>query len=239
MDDIPALVEDFFTASATGTATQNKFRDLLPVSIGFLLSTGVKLGDIPNDNQIKQLDDYLQTVKNIMGKFYSASTIGDWKSITAKFFTFNAQKGEAQMTIPEDTITADIPLSEEPETDRAGLVPEPETIATENTGIIPAQNSALTAEKVQTAQPDETPIQQEMTDNTQEKRKPGRPIKGDEGRDKKITVNIPTSIFLDIKDMANIDNVTFPDCVNAILENAVNDRWDDIQAIRALRARRH
>lgn len=203
MDDIPALVEDFFTASGKGEATKDKFRDLLPVSIRFLLSSGVNLGDIPNDDNIKHLDDYLQTVPNRMGKTYSASTIGDWERITNEFFTYRHKtKGEAQMTIPEDTITDDIPMSE--------------------------------------AQPDETPIQQNMTaDNETEKRKPGRPIKGDEGRDKKITVNIPTSIFNDIKDMANIDNVTFPDCVNAILENAVNDRWDDIQAIRALRARRH
>lgn len=202
MDDIPALVEAFFTASETGEATKDKFRDLLPVSIGFLLSIGIKLGDIPNDDQIKQLDDYLQTVPNRMGKLYSASTIGDWKSITAKFYAFNAQKGEAQMTIPDDTITADIP----------------------------AENSEITAQASE---------EHELTDTETEKRKPGRPIKGDEGRDKKITVNIPTSIFNDIKDMANIDGVTFPDCVNDILEQAVNDRWKDIEDIRALRARRH
>ncbi len=227
MDDIPALVEDFFTASGTGTATQKKFRDLLPVSIGFLLSTGVKLGDIPNDNQIKQLGDYLQTVKNRMGKTYSPSTIGDWKSITGKFYTFHAQKGDSIMT--DDFTAGD--FSFHPHEDNF-TQPEPdrETTATENTGFIPAQNSAVTAEN-------ETPIQQEMTDT--EKRKPGRPIKGDEGRDKKITVNIPTSIFNDIKDMANIDNVTFPDCVNAILEEAVNDRWNDIEEIRKIRARRH
>ena len=212
MHDIPALVEQFFTASGTGKATKDKFTPLLPVSIGFLLSAGLGLDDIPSNDQIQQLDDYLQTVPNRMGKLYSASTIGDWKRITNDFFTYrHNQKGEAQMTIPEDNITADIPMSEaqqqhaEPEAttdtdpDRAGYRTEPET----------------------------------------EKRKPGRPIKGDEGRDKKITVNIPTSIFNDIKDMANIDNVTFPDCVNLILEQAVNDRWDDIQAIRALRARRH
>ena len=221
MDDIPALVEDFFTASGTGTATQKKFRDLLPVSIGFLLSTGVKLGDIPNDDQIKQLGDYLQTVKNRMGKTYSPSTIGDWKSITAKFFTFHAQKGEAQMTIPEDTITADIPAENSEITAQASE--EPDT---------------LEAEPVRAGNCSEI-IQQELTDTETEKRKPGRPIKGDEGRDKKITVNIPTSIFNDIKDMANIDGVTFPDCVNDILEQAVNDRWKDIEDIRALRARRH
>ena len=196
MDDIPALVEEFFTASATGEATKDKFRPLLPISIGFLLSTGIKLGDIPNAEQMKQLDDYLQTRPNKMGKSYSASTIGDWKRLTNDFFTYrHKSKGEAQMTIPE---------------------PE------------------MTAEEV--TQPDET---QAQDFEEPKKRKPGRPIKGDEGRDKKITVNIPTSIFNDIKDLANIDNMTFPDCVNTILEYAVNDRWDDIQAIRALRARRH
>ena len=228
MDDIPALVEEFFTASATGEATKDKFRPLLPISIGFLLSTGIKLGDIPNAEQMKQLDDYLQTRPNKMGKSYSASTIGDWKRITNDFFSYRLnRKGAEQMTIPETQDTAIIPA----EPVRAG----------DSTA-----NSEVAAQEV--TQPDETykgpktdtdPVQKELTDNAQEKRKQGRPIKGDEGRDKKITVNIPSSIFNDIKDMANIDNVTFPDCVNAILEQAVNDRWDDIQAIRALRARRH
>ena len=204
MDDIPALVEEFFTASATGEATKDKFRPLLPISIGFLLSTGIKLGDIPNAEQMKQLDDYLQTRPNKMGKSYSASTIGDWKRITNDFFSYRLnRKGAEQMTIPE----------------------------TQDTAIIPAENSA-----VHTAETSEEPAE---TPTAPKKRKQGRPTKGNEERDKKITVNIPTSIFNDIKDMANIDNVTFPDCVNTILENAVNNRWEDIQAIRALRARRH
>ena len=210
MDDIPALVEEFFTASATGEATKGKFRALLPVSISFLLSIGVNLGDIPNDDQIKQLDTHLQTVKNKKGDTYSDSTIRDWKRITNEFFSYRHKtKGEAQMTIPE-------------------------TPTTETAEIIPAEHvraGDCTENSEKTAQPD--------TEQEQHKRKPGRPIKGDEGRDKKITVNIPTSIFNDIKDLANIDNMTFPDCVNTILEYAVNDRWDDIQAIRALRARRH
>ena len=222
MDDIPALVEDFFTASGTGEATKDKFRDLLPVSIGFLLSTGIKLGDIPNTEQMKQLDDYLQTVPNKMGKLYSASTIGDWKSITAKFYTFNAQKGDMLMTDTtyDSNITAGV--------DTEDITPD------ENTAITDTAYETNTDTKgagtvTDPAQPD---------DEDTEKRKPGRPIKGDEGRDKKITVNIPTSIFNDIKDMANIDGVTFPDCLNSILEEAVTSRWKDIQDIRDLRARR-
>ena len=110
MDDIPALVEEFFTASATGEATKDKFRPLLPISIGFLLSTGIKLGDIPNAEQMKQLDDYLQTRPNKMGKSYSASTIGDWKRITNDFFSYRLnRKGAEQMTIPETQDTAIIP----------------------------------------------------------------------------------------------------------------------------------
>ena len=227
MDDIPALVEEFFTASATGEATKDKFRPLLPISIGFLLSTGIKLGDIPNAEQMKQLDDYLQTKPNKMGKSYSASTIGDWKRITNDFFSYRLnRKGAEQMTIPE----------------------------TQDTAIIPAENSEKQPQQqhYETPKGDETisypadPVRagdssepDAPADTEPEKRKPGRPTKGNEERDKKITVNIPTSIFNDIKDMANIDNVTFPDCVNTILENAVNNRWEDIQAIRALRARRH
>ncbi|MBQ3455484.1 MAG: hypothetical protein IJG36_03520 [Synergistaceae bacterium] len=222
MDNIPAIVEDFFTASATGEATKDKFRDLLPVSIRFLLSSGVGLDDIPSKEQMKQLDEYLQNVPNRMGKSYSASTIGDWKRLTKELFSYTAnryslkKKGEAQMTIPETTAT-----------ETAGIIPPEPARA----GLVPGENSAVTAEIL--------PEGATETETEAKKRKPGRPTKGDEGRDKKITVNIPTSIFNDIKDMANIDNLTFPDCVNAILEQAVNDRWEDIQAIRQLRARRH
>ncbi len=211
MDDIPALVEEFFTASETGEATKNKFRDLLPVSIGFLLSINVGLDDIPTDEHITQLDTYLQTVPNRMGKKYSASTIGDWKRITKEFFTYrHKMKGDMLMT--DTTYDSNITAPD----------------------IIPADNSAITA----TAEPQTVtdPVQPDEEDT--EKRKPGRPIKGAEGRDKKITVNIPLSVFNDIKDMANIDGVTFPDCLNEILAQAVDARAKDIEEIRTLRARR-
>lgn len=78
------------------------------------------------------------------------------------------------------------------------------------------------------------------TQNTEEeKRKPGRPIKGKEERDKKITVNIPGSIWTAIQDISRIDGVTFPDTVNAFLEQAVNARYEDIEALRQIRAKRH
>ena len=73
----------------------------------------------------------------------------------------------------------------------------------------------------------------------EEKRKPGRPIKGKEERDKKITVNIPGSIWTAIQDISRIDGVTFPDTVNSFLEEAVNARYEDIEALRMLRAKKH
>ncbi len=218
MDDIPALVEAFFTASATGKATADKFRDLLPKSISFLLSLGLGLDDIPTDEHITQLDTYLKTVPNRMGKTYSPSTIGDWKRITKDFFTYrNKTKGDLLMSDTEYDIN-----------NTAWSIPDTaydiEPVRTAN--YTEQYNSATTAETL--PQPDE--------DNDTEKRRAGRPIKGDEGRDKKITVNIPLSIFNDIKDMANIDGVTFPDCINEILAQAVQDRESDIKEIRKLRA---
>jgi len=73
----------------------------------------------------------------------------------------------------------------------------------------------------------------------EEKRKQGRPIKGNEGRDKKITVNIPRSVWIAIQDISRIDGVTLPDTVNAFLEEAVNARYEDIEALRQIRAKRH
>lgn len=231
--DFSAVIEDFFNSSGKGKSTAVKFSPLLPVSIGFLQSLGVGFDDIPTETQLALLEENLRTVKNRRGTTYSDSTIHDWIRITNDFFTYRAgqnnheppPKGEQQMTIPDtEEFTPVTPAFNAGYRTYEDYLPEPPQPDEEGTETVsdPQQHEEDTA----TAPEDE-------------KRKPGRPIKGNEGRDKKITVNIPTSIFNDIKDMANIDNVTFPDCVNTILENAVNDRWDDIQAIRALRARRH
>ena len=85
----------------------------------------------------------------------------------------------------------------------------------------------------------ETQLLDDTQNTEEEKRKPGRPIKGKEERDKKITVNIPGSIWTAIQDISRIDGVTFPDTVNAFLEQAVNARYEDIEALRQIRAKRH
>ena len=104
------------------------------------------------------------------------------------------------------------------------------------------------ADMAETLEADSQPLEAgeneaQLRDDTQnteeEKRKPGRPIKGKEERDKKITVNIPGSIWTAIQDISRIDGVTFPDTVNAFLEQAVNARYEDIEALRLLRAKRH
>lgn len=224
MDDFSAVIDEFFNSSEKGESTAKKFRPLLPISIGFLQSLGVALDDIPTETQLAQLEQYLRTVKNRRGKSYSDSTIHDWKRITKDFYTHTKQKGEQQMTIPDtEEFTPDTPAF------------------TYETG---AGYRSFEDYLPEHAQPDDeaetvSDQQQQPQQHEEEKPKPGRPIKGDKGRDKKITVNIPTSIFKDLTDIAHIDNVTFPDCVNAILENAVNQRDYDIQAIRALRARKH
>lgn len=105
------------------------------------------------------------------------------------------QKGEVQMTIPETT-------------------------ATENTGIIPTENSAVTAE-------------------AEEKKSPrmGAPRKSSELRDKKITIYITASLEEDVKDLARIDGRTTPDYIFRLIERESEKRAKDLASIREMRQR--
>ena len=69
--------------------------------------------------------------------------------------------------------------------------------------------------------------------------KKGRPIKGNEPRTKKITVNITPSMWEALQDIASLDGITFPDVVNYALVAGIEARTDDILALRDLRARKH
>ncbi len=104
-------------------------------------------------------------------------------------------KGEVQMTIPETT-------------------------ATENTVIIPAQNSAVTAE-------------------VEEKKSPrmGAPRKSSELRDKKITIYITATLEEDVKDLARIDGRTTPDYIFRLIERESEHRAQDLASIREMRQR--
>lgn len=235
MDDktLEAKIKSFFDmAGFTSTPektnpTADKFGRLLPISISFLQSLGVGLDDIPNNEQLEQLDTYLHTLKNRLGKQYNKNTISDWKRHTQNFFIYSHKsKGDTNM-MTENAIM--------------GLEPELEIITPNST---PAEDSAVSEEQEPAPlefHPDEyaqpvTP--DDMPPNAEPAKKPGRPTKGKEERDKKLTVNIPTSVFNDIKDLAHIDNVTIPDIINDIFEKAAQQRASDIQAIRSLRAKR-
>ncbi|MBQ3455051.1 MAG: hypothetical protein IJG36_01320 [Synergistaceae bacterium] len=117
------------------------------------------------------------------------------------------QKGEVQMTIPETT-------------------------ATENTVIIPAQ-------------PDETsvPASEEpealSTLEAEEKKSPrmGAPRKSSELRDKKITIYITASLEEDVKDLARIDGRTTPDYIFRLIERESEKRATDLASIREMRQR--
>ena len=117
------------------------------------------------------------------------------------------QKGEVQMTIPETT-------------------------ATENTVIIPAQ-------------PDETsvPASEEpealSTLEAEEKKSPrmGAPRKSSELRDKKITIYITASLEEDVKDLARIDGRTTPDYIFRLIERESEKRANDLASIREMRQR--
>lgn len=138
------------------------------------------------------------------------------------------QKGEAQMTIPEP--------------ERAGLVPEPETTATENTVIIPAstvpaQNSEVTAEEV--TQPEHTAPETEEPSSleAEEKKSPrmGAPRKSPEGRTKKITVYITPALEEDVKDLARIVGTTTPDYIFRLISRESRLREKDLAIIREIR----
>ena len=117
------------------------------------------------------------------------------------------QKGEVQMTIPETT-------------------------ATENTVIIPAQ-------------PDETsvPASEEpealSTLEAEDKKSPrmGAPRKSSELRDKKITIYITASLEEDVKDLARIDGRTTPDYIFRLIERESEKRATDLASIREMRQR--
>ena len=141
------------------------------------------------------------------------------RRIKKYFDTF--QKGEVQMTIPE-----------------------PETTATKNTVIIPAENRAVTAEPAP-AQPDETsvPASEEpealSTLEAEEKKSPrmGAPRKSSELRDKKITIYITASLEEDVKDLARIDGRTTPDYIFRLIERESEKRATDLASIREMRQR--
>ena len=123
-------------------------------------------------------------------------------------------------------------------------IPEPETTATENTGIIPAENRAVTADPAP-AQPDDTsvPASEEpealSTLEAEEKKSPrmGAPRKSSELRDKKITIYITASLEEDVKDLARIDGRTTPDYIFRLIERESEKRANDLASIREMRQR--
>ena len=120
------------------------------------------------------------------------------------------QKGEVQMTIPET-----------------------ETIAAENTMIIPAENSAITAEAVQTAPAPEAPSTLEAEEKKSSRM--GAPRKSPEGRTKKITVYITPALEEDVKDLARIDGTTTPDYIFRLVARESRNRAHDLELIRQIR----
>lgn len=79
-----------------------------------------------------------------------------------------------------------------------------------------------------------------MTENTTEKKKPGRPRTSADGtpKDKKLAIYLTSSSEADLKDLATIDGLTLAEFVSAILENEIAERAEDISDFRRIRARR-
>ena len=236
MDDftLKAEIKSYFDmAGFTNTAdkknpTADKFGRLLPISIDFLLSLGLGLDDIPNEHHIKLLDTFLRSVKNKSGKCYSESTINDWKRHTKNFFAYR-HKSKGDNTMMTDNSIMGLEPELEITTSEKNSHQADVAQAHQQLEEISAENSAITAQ----------PENYTKGAETDTAKKPGRPTKGKEERDKKITVNVPSALFDDIKDLANIDNVTIPDIINDIFQKAAQERAGDILTIRNLRAKRH
>ena len=127
------------------------------------------------------------------------------------------QKGEAQMSIPEETI------------------PAGNSAVTEE--IVQAEQPEAQPNETLKGTATETSPEALLTLETEEKKSPrmGAPRKSSELRDKKITVYITASLEEDVKDLARIDGKTTPDYIFRLVEREATKRAKDLELIRSMR----
>ena len=126
------------------------------------------------------------------------------------------QKGEAQMSIPEEII--------------------PSAVTEE---IVQAEQPEAQSNETLKGTATETSPEALLTLETEEKKSPrmGAPRKSSELRDKKITIYITASLEEDVKDLARIDGRTTPDYIFRLIERESEKRANDLASIREMRQR--
>ena len=127
------------------------------------------------------------------------------------------QKGEAQMSIPEETI----PAGNSAVTEEIVQAEQPEA----------QPNETLKGTATETYPEAFLPLE------TEEKKSPrmGAPRKSPEGRTKKITVYITPALEEDVKDLARIVGTTTPDYIFRLISRESRLREKDLAIIREIR----
>lgn len=248
-DIVEAEITSFIQSKDVEKKTKDKWEARLKESVHFMADLGVGIFDIPSKAQYDKLNEHLHTLIQSRGKHkgknFSESVITDWKKLTEKFYDRNAKRSvtktttEPQISIPEFE-AAPVPDEQTHSTDFSHTVsydttadnnniPKGEKNMTDNQ-TIPAENSALTAEAVQTAQP-------QPLSPVKASRKPGRPETT--GRTEKFTLYMTPELWKKIRMLADLDEDNITDFLNTILEDYCdNERKEDLEFLYSLERRK-
>ena len=244
-EKLNAEIKTFIQSKNVDEKTKDKMTSRLKDSIHFMADLGVGIFDIPSKAQYDKLNEYLHTLIQPRGKHkgqkFSESVIRDWKSLTEKFYDRNSKRSdlktipEPQMTIPEINHTpAPVP---DGQTDSPEISHTVSDDTTDNYSIPKGEpnmtdydNSALTAEAVQTAQP-------QPLSPVEAVRKPGRPETT--GRTEKFTLYMTPELWKKITMLADLDEVKITDLMNYALEYyCEKERSEDIAFLYTLERRK-
>lgn len=239
-ETLKAEIETFFVKANTGDSDRKKLKSRLPKSISFLHSLGVELDDIPTATQIKQLEDYLNTLtyckgKNGEEKHYVTGVIRDWISKTVDFYNIRNGNSSDDSTPPDVQIA--IPEFDPQPAETTHDISKGNTHMTITEKITPAEDSAVSAEPVQPSQAETAPFmtaeQPEPLSPVDDFRKPGRPKSTN--RSAKFTLYMTPALWKDMNILADLDEITLTDLMNEALEYyCENSRKDDLEFLYGL-----
>lgn len=247
-DIVEAEITSFIQSKDVEKKTKDKWEARLKESVHFMADLGVGIFDIPSKAQYDKLNEHLHTLIQSRGKHkgknFSESVITDWKKLTEKFYDRNDKRSdlktnpEPQITIPEFE-AASVPDGKTNSTEFSHTVceamtdnhniPKGEKNMTDNQ-TINAENSALTAEAVQTTQPQNSSPVKEI-------RKAGRPEST--GRSEKFTLYMTPELWKKIRMLADLDEKNITDFLNIILEKYCDkERSEDLEFLYSLERRK-
>ncbi len=243
-ETLTAEINSFIQSKNVDEKTKDKMTSRLKQSIHFMADLGVGIFDIPSKAQYDKLNEYLHTLIQPRGKHkgqkFSESVIRDWKNLTEKFYDRNGKRSddktttESQISIPEfeaapvpddQTNSTEIPhtVSEDTTADNNDI-PKGEHYMTEY------DNSAVTAEAVQTTQP-------QPLSPVKASRKPGRPETT--GRTEKFTLYMTPELWKKITMLADLDEAKITDLMNYALEYyCEKERSEDLEFLYSLERRK-